>query len=247
MKKYAVIQHSYSEFLGAIEAQLEARDIGFTYFRPFVDQDVPGTAIHYDALFLLGGAFPPSDAARNPWLAGEQRLLAQFQQARRPVVGLGYGGLLVAAAAGAELSGEPFHNAYWTQARKTAAGSGDPLAEAVDGRRVLVMYNGSATLPAGLEPLLVDEQGRWLAIRPNDLSYGLLFRPELKPGMLEDMIMEEDRPLPSDMGQLLETARMEWADSQQTTERVVVALVKALALMQERRKAPVFRLNVEKP
>ncbi len=246
MKRYAVIQHSYSEFLGLIEAQLEARDIGFTYFRPFVDQDLPGTAIHFDALFVLGGAFPLTDERRNPWLAEERRLLARFRQAQRPVVGLGYGGLLVAAEAGANLSDEPFHNAYWTRARKTAAGEGDPLAEAVDGRRVLVMFNGSAQLPEGVEPLLVDEQGRWLAIRPDSLSYGLLFRPELKPGMLEDMIMEDDRPVPDDMGMLLETARMEWADSQQTTDRVVVALVKALELMKERRKAPVFHLNVEK-
>lgn len=42
MKNYCVVQHSYSEFLGLIESQLEKRDIGFSYYRPFVGQDSPG-------------------------------------------------------------------------------------------------------------------------------------------------------------------------------------------------------------
>lgn len=35
MKHFAVVQHSYSEFLGIVESQLEKRDIGFSYFRVF--------------------------------------------------------------------------------------------------------------------------------------------------------------------------------------------------------------------
>jgi hypothetical protein len=75
------------------------------------------------------------------------------------------------------------------------------------------------------------------------LAYGLAFRPELKPGMIEDMIMEEGRPVPEHIGTLLEEARERWAETQATTAGIVAALVEALDLMQERRKMPVFGLR----
>ncbi|MGD8498357.1 MAG: GMP synthase [Chromatiales bacterium] len=245
MKNYAVVQHSYSEFLGLIENQLEKRDIGFSYFRPFVGQDLPGSAGQFDGLFLLGGAWPTADEEHCPFVQDELTLIAIFQRARRPVIGIGMGGLLVAQAAGGVPQHEPAYTAAFVTARKTEAGQGDELAEEMDGRRVLVMYHGAVELPEGLEPILVDDEGRWLAVRPDELTYGLLFRPEMKPGMLEDIIMEAKHNPPPNIGDLLSEARAEWQDMQQTTDRVIVALVKETQLMQERRKMPVFSLKVE--
>lgn len=245
MQNYCVVQHTYSEFLGLIERQLEKRDIGFSYYRPFVGQAVPGSVMQFDALFLLGGGYPTTDRDRCPWVDDELELIEVFRKAQRPVVGIGFGGLLVAEQAGGTASAEPFHNAYWTTARMTEAGKGDGLAEAVNGRKVLVMYNGSVTLPDELEPILVDEEGKWLAVRPDALTYGILFRPEMKPGMLEDIIMEAKRKVPPNMTELLATARDEWGNMQALTDQVLVALVKELDLMQERHKPPVFSLKLE--
>ncbi|MBI2312195.1 MAG: GMP synthase [Betaproteobacteria bacterium] len=243
MKNFLVVQHTYSEFLGTIEKQLEHRDIGFSYQRPFTGQALPGNALQCDALFLLGGAHPITDREACPWVDDELRLIEVFARAKRPVVGIGFGGQLIALHAGGTPQVEPRHDAYWTTAHATAQGREDPLAQAVDGRRVLVMANGRVTLPPQLAPVAIDEQGRWIAVRPTELSYGMLFRPELKPGMVEDMIMEEGRSTPDNIGELLEEARRLWEDMQQTTDRVVAALVTALDLMQERRKMPVFALN----
>jgi len=244
MKNYAVIQHNYSEFLGQIERQLEIRDIGFNYFRPFVGQDLPGSAIHFDALFILGGSGLANDE-QNEWIESEKRVIRLFQSARRPVVGIGFGAMLLAENRGATLHDTPFHNAYWTTAHKTDAGENDALAEAVDGKRVLVFYNGSATLPDDIKPIVVDDDGNWLAIRPDSMTYGILFRPELKPGMIEDMIMETGRDTPGHIGDLLVTAKAEWVETQKTTDQIIIALVKSLDLMKERHKAPVFKLHVE--
>ena len=74
MKRFAAVQHSYSEFLGTVEKQLENRGIGFTYFRPFTGQSVPGSALQYDALWLLGGAWPVTDLEHCPWIEDELRL-----------------------------------------------------------------------------------------------------------------------------------------------------------------------------
>lgn len=245
MKNFAVIQHNYSEFLGQIERQLEARDIGFSYFRPFVGQDLPGSALHYDALFLLGGSNPISDAEKSPWVGQEKNLIQNFLNKKRPVVGFGFGGLVIAENFGAESNPEPFHTAYWTTAHKTQSGEGDTLAEAMHGRKVLVMYNGSAQLPDGVSPVLVDDEGNWIAIKPDALCYACLFRPELKPGMLEDMVMEAHRDTPDNIGEVLLQARDEWDETQKTANEFIVALVKSLNLMQEQKKAPIFNLKVE--
>lgn len=245
MKNYCVIQHNYSEFLGLIEGQLEMRDIGFSYLRPFVGQEAAVNAVQYDALFLLGGSLPSLHEDNIETAASEKALIQTFLHAKRPVIGLGYGGLLLAEWAGAEAAAVPAQTAYWTTAKKTAAGEGDPVAEAVDGKRVLVMYNGAATLPDSVQPIIEDEQGNWIAIHPHELAYGLLFRPELKPGMIEDMIMEAGRETPDNITEILATARSEWEQTQKTTDQLLIGLVKSLDLMTERKKPPVFRLNVE--
>ncbi len=238
MKRLLCVQHTYAEFLGALEPQFEGRDIGFNYVRPIAGQDVAGTPTQYDALWLLGTAFAAADGARTPWLEDEMRLVRAFQNARRPVVGLGTGAHVLAAANGAALSAEPEHDAGFTTA--AAIDGDDPLAQAVDGRRVLVMACGSASLPQGARAVVADANGRCIAFRTVSPGYGLLFRPELKPGMLEDMAMEEDRPLPGHLGEMIETARTEWPQMQETTARVAAALVSALGLMDERRKPPVI-------
>jgi GMP synthase-like glutamine amidotransferase len=196
-------------------------------------------------MFSLGGAWPSGDHEQYPWAPDEVNLIRIFQKAQRPVIGIGMGGLLVAEAAGGTPKLSPMHTAGFVTAHKTEAGKGDELAERMDGRKVLVMYSGSVELPEGLEPLLVDDEGRWLAVRPDALTYGMLFRPEMKPGMLEDIIMEAKHNPPDNIGELLGEARMEWVDMQATTDEVVVALVKEADLMRERRKMPVFNLKVE--
>lgn len=245
MKNYCVIQHNYSEFLGLVERQLEIRDIGFSYLRPFVGQEAAVNAVQYDALFLLGGSLPTTHEDNIESAASEKAMIDMFLKGKRPTVGFGYGGLLVAEWAGATPAAEPAQTAYWTTARMTEAGQSDPLAQAVDGRRVLVMYNGAATLPDDVEPIVEDENGNWIAIRPHELVYGMLFRPELKPGMIEDMIMEAGRETVDNIGEVLATARQEWENTQKTTDQVIIALVAALDLMTERKKPPVFKLNVE--
>jgi hypothetical protein len=204
---------------------------------------LPASALQYDALWLLGGAYPVCDSAHGPWVADEVRLVSAFRRAKRPVVGLGFGGLVVAAAAGGTPRATPAHRAYFSTAHRPAGAPGDPLAEALDGRRLLIMVNGRVDLPAGVAPILIDDQGEWIAVRPDAMTYGLLFRPELKPGMLEDMVMEEGRETPEHIGELIAGLRADRDAVQRNQDLTVAALVAALDLMRERKKPPVFALN----
>jgi GMP synthase (glutamine-hydrolysing) len=242
MKRFIAVQHSYSEFLGIIEKQLENRGIGFTYYRPFTGQSLPASALQFDALWMLGGAHAPWDEARVGWRQEEERLIHAFMRARRPVVGIGFGAQLLALTLGGRPGEETTSHAGWTKVQITAAGLEDPLAQAIAGRWVLVAGNGRCSLPEDIEPLAVDESGRWLLFR-RDLAVGMLCRPELTPGMIEDMIMEEDRELPDDISDTLMRARELSESHRETTDCLLAALVSTLDLMRERRKPPVFTIQ----
>ncbi|MFA9459852.1 type 1 glutamine amidotransferase [Thiohalorhabdus methylotrophus] len=246
MRQFFVIQHSHHEFLGTIEKQLEHREIGFVYIRPFLGQSVPGTPQDKDALFLLAGPMDPTEKDDFPYLTEEEFLAGQFLKNDQPVVGIGLGAQLLAEHYGGAASEDPELTAEFVTARKTEAGEGDALAEELDGQEVFLWHAGSVTLPEGVAPTLVDERDRWLAFRPHPMAYALLFRPEIKPGMIEDMVME-DRPCPEGVGNLLEYSRASWGAGrmQAVTDKVVMALVKELALMQPHaQEGPGYELNV---
>ncbi|KPV41108.1 hypothetical protein AN478_04160 [Thiohalorhabdus denitrificans] len=247
MRQFFVVQHSHHEFLGTIEKQLEHREIGFVYIRPFLGQSVPGSPQDKDALFLLPGPMDPTEKDDFPYLAEEEFLVGQFLRNDQPVVGLGLGAQLIAEHFGGEASEDPEITARFVTARKTAAGEGDALAEELDGMEVFLWHAGSVSLPEGMEPTLVDDEGNWLAFRPHRRAYALLFRPEAKPGMVEDMVME-DRPCPDGVGSLLEYSRESWGAGrmQAVTDKVVVALVKELDLMQPHaQEGPAYDFNVQ--
>ncbi len=239
MKRFLVVQHSYSEFLGSFERLLEDRHIGFSYCRPFLGDPLPATGLHHDALWILGGQ-DCLGSAQAPFADGETRLIARFRRARRPIVGIGYGALVVAMQCGGSVAADTSDQAIFTRAQATAAGRSDPVAAAIDGKTVLLLHRGGVQLPAGVPALACDERGRWLLARPDPLTYALLFRPEHKPAMLEDMAMEEDSHVPENIGELISAARDRWDDTQALAAGVLAALVTAMDLMQERHKPPVI-------
>jgi GMP synthase-like glutamine amidotransferase len=243
VKRSLVIQHSSAEFLGPLEHELESRDIGFAYRRPFTGDAPAGLPGQFDALWLLGGAHAVTDREHCPWIDDELRLVAAFRRARRPVVGIGFGGLLIALACGGVPRDEADHVGFWTQARATAAGRDDPVAAAVDGRTVLVLAKGHVDCPPGTIPLACDERGDWVVLRPDPFTYALRFRPDVKPGTLEDMVMDPERETPEGMDRLIREARQAWPRTQETNARVCAGLVAALDLMTERRKSPVVMLK----
>lgn len=243
MAHFLVVQKSHAEFLGNLEDPLEARGLGFTYVRPFVGDDLPATPGRYDALWLLGGPGGPTDADGPPWLAAELRLIAAFRRARRPVIGLGSGALVVVRAAGGVPSPGCVEDARWVTAQVTPAGQGDDVAAALAGARVLSMHAGEVALPQNVPALVTDADGRWLLARPDPLTCAVAFRPDVKPAILEDIVMEGGRECPRGMEAALAEARATHESNLRVTLRVVAALVRALDLMTERRKPPIIPIR----
>jgi GMP synthase-like glutamine amidotransferase len=243
MNRALVIQHSYAEFLGGFERLLEDRHIGFSYCRPFLGEALPSHAAQYDALWLLGGWIDPRDPICAQLLDQEQRLIAAFRRLRRPVIGIGFGALVVALQAGAQCCTDGRASAAFVTARATGSAGADPLAAAIDGEPVLVFHRAQVVLPPLMASLADDGNGNWLLARADATTYALLFRPEHKPGMLEDLVMESDAEYPVNMAELIDQARNRWDASERLASKVVSALVQALDLMRERKKPPVIALR----
>lgn len=246
MRRCLVIQHSYAEFLGGFERLLEDRHIGFSYCRPFVGDPLPTTALHHDALWVLSGPGvidAPQSAAYGAELL---RLIGAFRRAQRPVIGLGSGALWVALHAGGAVEHAARGYTGFVEARVTPNGRDDPVARVIDGATVLTMHTGGVRLAATIEPLAVSPSGQWLIARPDPSTYALLPRFEMRPGMLEDMAMEDGRALPDDIGALIEATRQRSPASDALAQRVVAALVVTLDLMRERTKPAIIPVRVVK-
>lgn len=243
MKRFLVIQHSHSEFLGSFERLLEDRHIGFTYCRPFIGDHLPATAIQYDALMLLGGCARLDEPGLEQYRAEVFRVIAAFRRVQRPVVGFGYGALLVAMQCGGRAADCETWHASFVRARALGGGA---LAGAMEGEIVLSLHRGQVCLPGSAEVLARDESGDWLIARADPATYALRFRPEVKPGMLEDMVMEGSGDLPDHFADLIADAKVRWSDTESRAQRLFAALVSTLDLMRERPKPSVIPVRVAK-
>ncbi|MGM0914420.1 MAG: type 1 glutamine amidotransferase [Pseudomonadota bacterium] len=66
-----------------------------------------------DALVLLDGPEGPLDETRQPWLRRERKLVERALDGHRPLLGIGYGARLIAAALGAVVSRGTFAETGW--------------------------------------------------------------------------------------------------------------------------------------
>ncbi len=72
MKRFLVVQRSYSDFPGGVETQLESRDIGFNYLRPFAGQASPASSSR--ACMPTGKGFSAPRAL--PWRRWSRRSIS---------------------------------------------------------------------------------------------------------------------------------------------------------------------------
>lgn len=191
MTTLAVIQHTESEYLGLIEDHFEGRNIRFRYFRPFAHGGtLPMMPGGFDGLILLGGGpYGVVSGSILPSLGPELRLTREFLAEGRPVLGIGLGAVILAAAAGGGAEEAPLRIAV----DMVEPEPGTWLAEI--GRFPLVSYLRDAPfLPeearvlarSGDGTVLAFETGPEAAVR----AVGFLGHPGAKRGMAEDLAME---------------------------------------------------------
>ena len=198
MKHVSVIQHTQSEWLGAIEDHLEGRGIRFSYFRPFTaDGTLPDGRLIGDGLILLGGG--PWGAAPGRWqlptLEGEVRLARAGLMLGLPVLGFGLGAQILSLAADGGVEPSPLVlEAGWT--RRVAD---EALGGLMPEQLPAVVYMRDRPLPPGYAGVLArDAAGRPAAFQIGPNAFGFTSHPAMRRAMVEDLLMEGDETPPVD-------------------------------------------------
>ncbi len=192
MKHVCVIQHTQSEWLGAIEDHLEGRGIRFSYFRPFTtDGRLPDVATLGDGLILLGGG-PWGTATKDrllPTLDAEVRLARACLMLEKPVIGFGLGSQILSLAAEGGVAEAPLtfdvHDAIRV--------ADDALGRLLPRRFPNVVYMRDRPLPPEYGTILARAPDNSVALfQIGSNAFGFTGHPGIRRAMVEDLIMESD-------------------------------------------------------
>ena len=230
MKTLVVIQHTSAEYLGLIEDHFEGRRIRFLYSRPFTAGGrLPKPDQLADGLVLLGGGPWGSAGGRDvPTLEGELALARHALGAGLPVLGIGLGAQILAAAAGGDAESTPLEFTVDEAVRAEP----DALAGYLPERYPLVTYGRDRpVLPPGAKVLARDSAGRPALFQIGERALGFTGHPGTKPAIVEDLIMEFEEA-PPDPGPTLEQMRIVRPALEDALVPIMTGVVRVLRLME---------------
>ncbi len=228
MKSLLVLQHSEAEFLGTIEDQFEMRSIGFRYLRPFSGGIIPPTANGHDGLVILGGGpWGSVSTPKLPTFDAEVELTADFLARGRPIMGIGLGAQILAAAAGGGTAAGDFVFTIRTAKRIKE--------DALDGYLppefpVAVYMRDAPVLPADAVVLAEDETGAPALFQVGDRTLGFIGHPGFKTGMAEDLVMEF-HAWHEDVSSELAALREAQPAMERALAEMMIGLARAMGLM----------------
>jgi GMP synthase-like glutamine amidotransferase len=229
MRTLCVLQHVEAEYLGLMEDHLEGRNIRFHYCRPFTPgATVPADAEGYHGLVLLGaGPLGIVSGSLIPSLGRELRLAGDFLDRGLPVVGIGVGACILAAAAGGGAEDAPLRFAVETARRLHPDALGGHLPASFP---AAVYMRDRPVLPAASRVLAVGGDNEALVFQLRDNCVGFLGHPGIKSGMVEDLIMEFDE-VPEKTAETLSRLRAVQGEIASALGEIMVGLISMTHLM----------------
>jgi GMP synthase-like glutamine amidotransferase len=176
------LQHVPFEGLGAIGPWLAERGARVTATRCHAAEDLPALD-DFDWLIVMGGPMSVHDRDRYPWLAAEQRLVADAIAAGRTVLGICLGAQLIAQALGARVFRAPERETGWFPIEPVAPPTGHPFADLFSRPDDVFHWHGETfDLPAGAVPLARSAACAHQAFALGSRVLALQFHLEMTPG-----------------------------------------------------------------
>jgi GMP synthase-like glutamine amidotransferase len=184
-----ILQHVAFEGPGSITSWLERRAAEVSVTRLFADARFPATS-ELDWLIVLGGPMSVNDGATLPWLAPEQRFIADAIAASKSVLGICLGAQLVASALGARVQPNREKEIGWFPVEPTRAAADSAFASIFQLPLEVFHWHGETfTLPPGATQLLrsaaCEQQGFALGERVLALQFHLETTPETARALIE--------------------------------------------------------------
>lgn len=230
MKHLSIVQHTQSEWLGAIEDHFEGRGIRFSYFRPFTaGGQLPNVMTLGEGLILLGGG--PWGAATSghqpPYLAQEVRLARACLMMGKPVLGFGLGSQILALAADGTVEKSELILDIATSARADA----DALAGYLPPTFPSIVYMRDRPVPPDYARILArGAQDRPAVFQIGTNAFGFTGNPGVRPAMIEDLVMEFD-DAPADAADKLPRLREAVRSIEDALVPIMTGLVQACGWM----------------
>lgn len=186
-----VVEHHHKPSVGVIGETLH--ELGFetpTVWCASGEALPPGHHEH-EGIVVLGGAMTALDDERCPYLPGLARLIRDFAEADKPVLGVCLGAQLIARAFDAVLRiGGPLEFGFHT-VTPTAAAASDPVLRHLDRPLPLFQWHTDHyELPQGAVHLAVGENHENQAYRIGRAVYGMQFHFEVTEAQVQAQIDE---------------------------------------------------------
>lgn len=147
-------------------------------------------------LVFLAGAMSVADEERYPFLRHEKAIIRAALKLAVPILGIGLGAQLIAAAAGAEVYRGSFREIGWYPVAVTLEGQLDPMFGYLPESLIVFQWHEDGfDLPAGAQRLACSNYYRNQAFRIGKQVYGLQFHLEATPAAIERWLEERWRDL----------------------------------------------------
>lgn len=119
MAKLLVIQHSDSEGLGSLEAEIRLQNLATETIQVDQKSSFPsGTELEgYGALIILGGPMSVYEEKKYPWIGKELLFIREALRQKKPILGICLGAQLLAKACGARVYKGPVKEIGWSPIR----------------------------------------------------------------------------------------------------------------------------------
>jgi len=142
-----------------------------------------------DALVSLGGRPRLREVADHPWMRAEMDLLRAGHERELPVIGIGLGAQLVAAALGGTVKplGDGRPEIGWTDVRLSFPGTTDPVFAGIPWTTRQFVWHADeiADLPPGATNLASSDLCRHHAFRTGIRTYAFQYHPEIDQATVE--------------------------------------------------------------
>lgn len=188
-----VVEHHDKSSVGVVgetlhDMGIETPTVWFEFGEP-----VPAGHWGYDGIVILGGTMSAIDDVRHPYLPGLTRLIREFADADKPVLGICLGSQLIARAFDAKAHiGGPLEFGFHL-VTPTLSAESDPVMRHLERpQRLFQWHTDHYSLPEGAEHLAVGEHYENQAYRIGRAVYGMQFHFEVTEAQVLSQI--EDVP-----------------------------------------------------